>query len=436
MITAFTSSLSTNIQTSPQDKELAQSALTTSVQVYAEAVDTENVGATFTFSWTLLDGPSGHSATFADDTVQNPTLQNIDVWGNYRLFCIATNTSTSSTSQTDPIIAPNSAFVTIRVNSTNRGLEKPAKGERDWHSRAHEWVSAIEEGANIRVLDSVSSTSETLNAELGDLKVSSSDSSIEFNITKSNNDVTLDLSLADDVSINGNFLVNADNVAVDSLIQFKRGDGNTPSISYDVSESTFALSRDGSTSSVIMTQSDVPTTTVRGGVLLSGSSNTTGKILDKERFFFTQGADQSVQGKASGQADVFDTIRVLDGTGSLTTESKSNHSHILFRNKTGDSITIDYVTLVLLDSGTSTTVDYEFQLVTYTSTANMVTNTIATTDNLGLINRTTNYKTGDIETTSTRTVASGAYFGIKCSQECDGHLGHGLRVTIEASRSI
>ena len=74
MITAFTSSLSNNIQMSPQDKELAQSALTTSVQVFAEAVDTENAGATFTFSWTLLDGPSGHNATFADDTVQNRIL--------------------------------------------------------------------------------------------------------------------------------------------------------------------------------------------------------------------------------------------------------------------------------------------------------------------------------------------------------------------------
>ena len=84
-----------------------------------------------------------------------------------------------------------------------------------------------------------------------------------------------------------------------------------------------------------------------------------------------------------------------------------------------------------------TTDDYEFALVTYASTGNMVSNTITSTDDLGAITRTTNYKTGYIEATSTRTVASGAYFGIKCTQETDGsHLGHGLRVTIEATRSI
>lgn len=494
MITAFTSAVSTNIQTAPEDKELAQSALTTTVQVFADAVDSEDGSATFTFSWSILDKPSGSSASFDNATLQNPTLQNVDTWGNYRLFCIATNTSTSATSEDDQILAPNSAFVTVRVNSTNRGLEKPAKGERDWHTRAHEWVSAIEDTdledldnvsittlatndllrydgtnwvnganlthlgdvtisnpsntqvlryngtnwengaeavANIRLVDSVSATSATLNTELGDLNVASSDSNLEFNITTANNDLTLDLSLADNVGINGDLTVNDDNGAVDSKVNFKRGDGNTPNIMYDQSESTFSLSRDGSTNEVIMTQGDVPTQTVRGGVLLSGTANTTGKILDVERLIFTGGADQSVHSDAK-----HDTIRCIDGTGGLTPASTSNHCHVIFRNKTGFTITLVNITVLLLDSGTSTTDDYEFALVTYSSTGNMVANSIANSDDLGAINRTTNYRTGYIEATSTRTVASGEYFGIKCTQEADDDFGHGLRVTIEATRSI
>ena len=498
MITAYASA-NTNPTQSQADKTLAQSALTTSTILYGGAVDSEDGSASFSFSWSIVGAPSGHGASLVNSAIQNPTLQTIDTWGNYRLFLIATNTSTGQTSEDDPVRAPNSAFVTVRVNSTNRTLQKPAKTERDWHTHAHAWVSAIENTsvddlddvsftalatndllrydgtnwvnganlthlgdvtisnpsntqvlryngnnwengaeavANIRLVDSVSATSATLNTELGDLNVASSDSNLEFNITTANNDLTLDLSLADNVGINGDLTVNGDNGAVDSKVIFKRGDGNTPNIMYDQSESTFSLSRDGSTNEVIMTQGDVPTQTVRGGVLLSGTANTTGKILDVERLIFTGGADQTVEGKTSGVASIYDTIRCVDGTGGLGT-SASNHSHVIFRNKTGFPITLTNITVLLLDSGTVTTDDYEFALVTYASTGNMVSNTITSTDDLGAITRTTNYKTGYIEATSTRTVASGAYFGIKCTQETDGsHLGHGLRVTIEATRSI
>jgi hypothetical protein len=467
-ITVYASTASINAQyDNLTDAEKAQADLTTTQALFAEAVDDSDPSASFSFNWSILDSPSGSNASFSDSSVQNPTLNNIDIWGNYRIMVIATNSTTGETSATDQIVAPNSSFVTVRVNSTNRGLEKPAKGERDWHTKAHEWVSAIDDtelndltgvslgtlsngeflkyngnnwinavpsGGNIEV--TVGATTETLNSGAGDLVFKSTDSNVAFAVATNGNNVEVDAQLATNVEIDGNLTLNADDESVDSSIFFKRGDSEIPQIQYDQSASTFKLKRDNAGGlEVIMTQDDVPTTTVRGGVLLSGSTNTTGKILDVERLIYTQSADQSVEGKATGQASVYDSIRCVDGTDTLP-ESKSNHSHVLFRNKTGSTITVTNIAIVLLDSGTTTTDDYNFALVTYSSTANMVSNTIASADDLGAITRTTNYKTGYIESTGTRTVASGSYFGIKCTQECDGHLGHGLRVTIEATRSI
>ncbi len=481
MITAYASANTIIDVNTLFDADIAQSALTTTQNLFGTASDSENGGATFSFSWTLVDAPSGHGAALVDSTIQNPTLNSIDTWGNYRFFLIATNTSTSATSETDPILAPNSAFVTVRVNSTNRGLEKPAKGERDWHTKAHEWVSAIENtelnhltnvslgtlssgeflkydgtnwvngaggggGGTLDIQDEYAIETTSVNLSNEDLMFKSSDSNLEFTMGTDSLDPTkkfVDVSLASSVTIGGNLSlegatlsINSDNTAGDASLKFYKGGIEIPEIMYDESDSTFKLKRDNAGGlEVIMTQDDVPTTTVRGGVLLSGATNTTGKILDVERLIYTQGADQSVEGKASGQATVHDAIRCVDGTDALA-ESQSNHAHVLFQNKTGSTITITTITIVLLDSGTFTTDDYNFALVTYSSTANMVSNTTTTVDALGAITRTANKKTGYIESTGSLTVATGAYFGIKCTQECDGHFGHGLRVTIEATRSI
>jgi hypothetical protein len=118
--------------------------LPASQQVFGDAVDTENGGANFTFSWTLLRNPEGSSAALNSSTAQDPTLGTIDIFGNYRLFLIATNTSTNETSETDPLLAPNSAFTTVEVLSSRLGIQKPASGERDWNVKAYEWVDALE----------------------------------------------------------------------------------------------------------------------------------------------------------------------------------------------------------------------------------------------------------------------------------------------------
>ena len=143
MIIAYTSAVA-NPTFSQADAEIEQATLTTTQNVYGGATDTENPTATFTFSWHLLQKPTGSNAALSAANVANVTLNSIDTWGNYRLFLIATNTATSETSETDFLKAPNSAFVHVRVNSTNLGLEKVSPGERDWHTRAWEWVSAVD----------------------------------------------------------------------------------------------------------------------------------------------------------------------------------------------------------------------------------------------------------------------------------------------------
>ena len=118
--------------------------LPANVNLYASAVDSNDGSANFSFSWHILRKPTASSASLDNSQITNPVLEGVDVWGDYRLFCIATNISSNETSETDPIKAPNSAFVQVRVRSLNLALVKPAAGERDWFSYAYEWVDALE----------------------------------------------------------------------------------------------------------------------------------------------------------------------------------------------------------------------------------------------------------------------------------------------------
>ena len=116
-----------------------------SQQFYASAVDTAHAGATFTFSWTLIQKPAGSTASLSGQLTATPTLNNVDVFGNYRLFCIARNTSTLETSETSIVLAPNTSFSHARVLSETLALEKPAIGERDWSSKTNAMVDALED---------------------------------------------------------------------------------------------------------------------------------------------------------------------------------------------------------------------------------------------------------------------------------------------------
>jgi hypothetical protein len=114
------------------------------VTLYAYAIDSEDGAASFSYSWHILRKPSSSTADFDDAQIASPTLEGVDVWGDYRIFCIATNTTSGDTSEADPIKAPNSNFCQVRVRSEHLALVKPAAGERDWFLYAYEWVDALE----------------------------------------------------------------------------------------------------------------------------------------------------------------------------------------------------------------------------------------------------------------------------------------------------
>lgn len=172
-ITAYASSTNTPIvsQVQPVIDLSGAGTLPSNVQLYAAAVDTQQGGATFSFSWHLLQKPTGSTATLSAANIANPILNNVDVWGNYRLFVIATNISTGLSSERDPLKAPNSAFIQLAVKSENRGLQKGAIGEREWHTGYNHLVSTVEtiagdldaleaivDGLNIEDLDDVAIT--------------------------------------------------------------------------------------------------------------------------------------------------------------------------------------------------------------------------------------------------------------------------------------
>lgn len=152
MITVYTSTAASPASAQvPFEIDLSGGAtLPQDVQLYAAAVDSEDPAASFAFSWHLLRKPTGSSAALDSAIIAEPTLEGVDVWGDYHLFCIATNTGSGATSQRDPLQAGASAFTRVYVRSENLALVKPAAGERDWFTHAYEWVDALENvGADI-----------------------------------------------------------------------------------------------------------------------------------------------------------------------------------------------------------------------------------------------------------------------------------------------
>lgn len=146
MITAYISA--TNAPLSSQDDFIIDlnggDSLPVDVPLYAAAVDSEDPSATFTFSWHLLRKPEGSGASLSSSQLANVTLEGVDVWGNYLLFCIATNTASGATSERDPLVAGPSAYVGVIVKSERLALVKPAPGERDWFSNYFDLVDVVE----------------------------------------------------------------------------------------------------------------------------------------------------------------------------------------------------------------------------------------------------------------------------------------------------
>lgn len=212
MITATASTSNSSVA----DFSVDQTSLTVAaVNLYGSAVDSTDGAATFAWQWTLLKKPAGSNASLSDANAQNPQLLNVDVWGNYRLFLVATNTATQETSATDIILAPNSAFTHVRVLSEHFNLQKPAAGERDWNSIAGHWVDKLEQvgiavgdggGIPVSVDGGVSTTvpisghiTFNVNSTAGETSVSSSAVGDALN---------LQVGLAENVVVQGDLTVN------------------------------------------------------------------------------------------------------------------------------------------------------------------------------------------------------------------------------------
>ena len=117
--------------------------------VFGQAIDSNDSGATFSFQWQILNLATGQTASLASTTNANSILQSINAtWSDIRLFLVATNTSTSETSQSDPLQAPDTAFCTLRVQSVVRQLTRPATGSRNWYTSINHALQKLEDVSN------------------------------------------------------------------------------------------------------------------------------------------------------------------------------------------------------------------------------------------------------------------------------------------------
>ena len=127
------------------DYDLSVISLGGPAALFGDAEDSLDPLAVWTWSWTLMSSMPGSAAAIDVSTNQNINVAPIDIWGNVRLFLVATNTNTGLSSESDPLRAPSSAFVIIRVMSVDKGLQKIAAGERNWYDDQWDLVQAVED---------------------------------------------------------------------------------------------------------------------------------------------------------------------------------------------------------------------------------------------------------------------------------------------------
>ena len=140
--------------------ELSQNALPVAETVfYGAAEDSGDNNAQWSWAWTIASKPPTSSVAFKDgiSNTQNISLVGHNVWGNVVLLLVATNLNTNQSSQTSFLLAPDSARVTLRVKSPNKGLQKIAAGERNHADESWALVQAVEDqtsgGSNHNILD-------------------------------------------------------------------------------------------------------------------------------------------------------------------------------------------------------------------------------------------------------------------------------------------
>ena len=114
------------------------------VPLHGAAVDSADPGAVWAWGWLLASYMPGSTVAIDDPTAPDISVSPIDQWGNVRLLLVATNTNSGQSSEADPLRAPTSAFVTIRVLSEDKSLQKMAAGERNWFDDYWALVDVVE----------------------------------------------------------------------------------------------------------------------------------------------------------------------------------------------------------------------------------------------------------------------------------------------------
>lgn len=479
------------------------------VTLYAYALDSEDGAASFSYSWHILRKPAASAADFDDAQIASPTLEGVDVWGDYRIFCIATNTTSGDTSEADPIKAPNSNFCQVRVRSEHLALVKPAAGERDWFLYAYEWVDALEglkpvvddHEERITVLEAAGSATTfdaltdtnftnlldgqvavydyaneewvntTLSLGSGSLGVGSDgsthtlslatqslniygDSNISTSSVESISSIEVSVSLNNTVSISGDFTAGGDinaggNLDVtgnttaggDITLTGKLKDSASPN-TYLVGKTTgWYMSDDGQTASEckLLTICDQPTTSTRGGVLLSSdkwSGYNTGKIPSVHILTFSQQSEHTVYTNSVSDGPTVDANDDTITSNQTNSTAITPHEHILFYNASGGDISLEDVDLVVMVGGDAQGQPYIWEITMYLSHADLLSQTrISTGITLTMSQSTTWGPAAANLQGSVLTVPQDAYFGFRCIQNAKVP-GHRVIANVTAIRII
>lgn len=355
---------------------------------YVAALDSNDSAATFTYQWYITAKPTTSSAVLVNDNTDTVTLDNVDVWGNHRLFCVAQNTLTGEFSEADILKAPNSSFVNLNVISPNAQIEKPAKGERNWFDKANEWAQRIEDlyfdrgtgGLDVDVggnSASVEGTTGSITIFDGEAyKVRGTTNEIEVTGTNdldgATNSFVTKIGLPNDVRVSNNLNVggtatcedeltvtNSINAGSDIYIAGNLVNSTAPYTNLNTDGQTWYLNRDLNGDGTldgnceILTKCDAPTTTERGAPLAGGLVSFPSGDVD-----FNQDKKIPASNLLHFNSHVEGTIQIALGATSynlseyieaFSTSDQGVWPHLIFRNQSGTTIVTKKVTVLFHD---------------------------------------------------------------------------------------
>jgi len=126
------------------DTPIAATSLPSS-RTFSASTSTPGTGAASIvgYQWYLLDKPPGSTSSLLNDTSVTCTLQDIDLPGSYRLFCVVEDDEGAlSAEEPQPVqsgsapysfsVPPTSAFAVVTALTRYAGLKKVAYGELQW----------------------------------------------------------------------------------------------------------------------------------------------------------------------------------------------------------------------------------------------------------------------------------------------------------------